>query len=334
MALVTKRWSGRGLTKSGGGWSHPIVYDVTDVTTEDDAIQAVEDAYPETAHNHESPYDDNMYCESRRGESTGFNFWTVTVTYTSTPAGRHFDHGSPLNEPTVWRVVPAVEQGTSSVDALGKEVLNTSGQAFSSDPPAFNTFVTLIGQRIEPYFDLQKALQYTNAINDTPLTFDNNWTLEKGQMCCRFINLVSTVTGHEKYVVVEYIVELREGFTLDSDGYRDGFKIRILNEGTQGFYPDGEDRPAGPLCHLRVDPQTKQNVPEKVSYPVLLDQQGRPVSEGIYVMCPKEVDERGYTDPVGNNDIYAGVIEATDYAYYIKIFPSGYKFKNLADLGL
>jgi hypothetical protein len=335
MSLVTKKWSGRRLAKSSNGWSYSDGYEVTGVANEEEAIAALENDYPETIHNAESPISSLMYCESRNAEVTGFNFWTITVNYASTPEGRFFDHANPLDEPIKWRVVHGIEQISSPVDALGKPVLNCAGQAFSSDHTGNIRFITLIGQRIEPFFDLAKSIQFNNAINNTPLALDNNWTLEKGQACCRYMILISTVTGAEKYVITEYAIEIREGFVTDPDGYRDGFKLRILNEGTEGWYDDGNDgRVRGPLCRIRKDPATGQDIPEKVSSPVLLDSEGRPTGEGVYVMCPTTADSRGYIEAAANPTIFEGVVEDTDDATFIKIFPKGYVFKNLADLGL
>lgn len=341
MANVTERWQNKKLSKSGGGWRLVRIFDVTEVDSEKDAIDAVEAHDDTTAFNASPDESDLMYCSDRDGDQAGFRFWTVTITYSSSPEGRFFDHGNPLNEPTKWRVVPATEQTASSVDAYGFPIMNAAGQAFSTDPPAFQRFITLVGQRVEPYFNLQQAIQFTNAVNNVGVSFDGTWSLEKGQVCVRSIQPVSTITGAEPYVIVEYVIEIRQGDEdgPDDDGFFDGFKLRILNDGTEGFYDDGGVTKVGPLCRLVADPNNpSRSLPDKVSYPVLLDSDGIPLDSGIYVMVPPSVNTQGYATPVESDFLtfgtIAGTFEFTGFAWFVKVFPKGIQFRNIADLGL
>jgi len=230
------------------------------------------------------------------------------------------------------------EQYASPIDAFGNAIQNAAGFAFSSDPPATESIITLIGQRVEPFYDLQKAIEFTNSVNSAALTFDNNWTLAKGQLCCRQVSLLTTVTGDEPYVIVEYALELRSGFVQDSDGYWDGFKLRIENMGTEGLYDGaGGVLLPGPLVRLVWNESLKMDVLEKVSFQMRLDNLGKPMQGGIYVGVPYAINAKGYVPAVANsthnpNAIYE--LSPTGDAWYLKVWPRHIKLKNLADLGL
>jgi hypothetical protein len=192
----------------------------------------------------------------------------------------------------------------------------------------------LYATRNEPFYDVDAALAFSNALNTSNVTFHGVWTLLQGQACCRRVSCLTPIDGTEPYVTVQYAIELRGGFHLDDDGYWDGFKLRIINTGTTGFY-DADPPGIGPFMQLIGKPDGTNELRE-VSFPIRLHPNGVPMADGYVVGCPISVNVAGYTSPVGNTGSVppTQVWESATDAYYLKVIPQGIKLRDLNELNL
>ena len=184
--LVTEKWSGPKLTISSSAYRAARVFDVTGVLTQSQAVAAVAAFDPSTAYNAKHPNSIWMYVDSQDAVNTGLAFWTVTITYSSTPAGRHVDPGNPLNEPIQYAFQWSLTTQGTDRDYFGNVIQNSAGQSFSSLTPTDVLNGTMIAVRNEPFYDAYKAVTYSNAINSAPVSFGpaGVWNLDKGQARC------------------------------------------------------------------------------------------------------------------------------------------------------
>lgn len=328
-AVVTERWSERNVSFTTGTYRANRIFDVTGVTTQRDAIVAVVAYDTSTAYNATHPQSTYMYVDGQIGDPAGFNVWKVTISYSSNPAGRHFDPGNPLAEPVKYRFDWGTITEGFDRDAFGNIIQNTALQSFANAAPADVLNGWLICQRNEPFYNAQQAVAFSNAVNNTTVSFGpgHQWTLFKGQACCRRILPITPITASSVYVTVEYQIELRGGFKQDPDGYYDGFKLRIENVGTQGWWNNGGTKTRGPIIEL-----IKGEV-QNVSFPVRLDDVGKPMLSNYLI---GKAATPGYATPVAapNNLPSTTTIESTGDAYFIKQFPACLKLLDLGTLGL
>ena len=140
------------------------------------------------------------------------------------------------------------------------------------------------------------------------------------------------ITRATPYVRVKYSIELRGGLALDDDGYYDGFKARILNTGSRGWWNDSGTKTRGPIVQVVHD--TLENVGD-----VLLDYAGRPMNylngymigtgPGSATAVASPVDLPATTTLELTKDVNQQPI-----AYFLKLFPRGMKLADLNVLGL
>jgi hypothetical protein len=332
--LVTKRWSTPKLGDTPSGITASDTYDISEVADLKEALLALEAAYPETKINATHPLSPFLICSGRNGSMAGFGLFAVEVTYGTTPAGQFPDNSNPLNEPAKYRLEWQNTTEAAGRDAYGNAVINAVGEPFSSDSPAEVFTGMLYVERNEPFYDAPKAVAYANAVNDAPVTFHGIWNFDKGQACHRKYSCLTPITGKEKYVTVQYAIELRGGYKKDSDGYWDGFKCRQPNKGNKGWYSDSGTPRLGLLGQI-IDNQFQQ-----VSEPVLMNGKGKPINAATTLSSPNGLlvakHGSGYAVPIEGLDLlpFTTIVEYTGQAYFIKFFPEGIKLKNLSALGL
>jgi hypothetical protein len=250
-----------------------------------------------------------------------------------------------LAEPTHYRFDWQFTTEGSNRDNQGNAIQNSAGQAFASDPPTDVMNGVMYATRNEAFYDVKSAILFSNAVNSQTVTFHGQWELEAGQARCRQISCLSDITGAEPYVQVQYVIELRGGRVQDDDGYWDGFKLRILNDGTEGWFSTGAANglpSKGPLGQV-IDEQF-----QRVSFPARLDPQGRPMDLGVlgsggvavsgtFVGCTRsKQNPYGYAVPAVNPDF---VLDPTNYeqtsdAWFIKVWPETTKLLDLSALNL
>ena len=335
--VVTEKWSERSLGKAAGGWRGGRGFDVTGVTTEAAAIAAVVSFDGYTAFNHVHPQSAWLYVDSQHGAEVGFNFWHVAVTYASNPAGRHADPSSPLTEPYRYSFDWGSTTEGCDRDTYGNPIQNTAREAFSDLVPTDVLNGWLFVERNEPYYDALQAVALSNAVNNANVTFFSSWLLYQGQACCRRIVPTTPITSAAVYVTVKYAIELRRGFKLDSDGYWDGFKVRILNAGRRGFWNNTTSGliTSGPI--IEVINGAVQNV----GFDVRLDATGKPMEPNYQIGT---LAAPGYAAPVARPTSPAWpsttIVErsndpaGTAQAYFVKQFPESIVLKDLSALGL
>lgn len=334
--LVTERWSPPKLTFGANGIRANRIFDVTGVSTETAAIAAVVAFDPTTTYNATHPLSTLMYVDGQDTACPGFNVWEVTIGYSSTPAGRHPDPTSPLAEPYRYSFQWGTRTDGCDSDTFGNPIINTAGEPFATDPPADFMDGFLNVERNEPFYNVFQALQFTNAVNNSNVTFGGTYSLLQGQACCRSIVPVSTITRASVYVTVRYTIELRPGLIRDSDGYYDAFKLRILNVGRRGWFNNSGTPKKGPIVQT-LSGQPPQNVGEDVllnasgvafdtAYVIGTGGAGGAATAG-FITSPTLM-------PTGSIVETTRDIAGTPIVSYVKYFPKGIQLRDLGILGL
>ncbi len=321
--LVTERWSGPKI-QYGTTLRAPREFDVSGVYDGASARAAVG-----IAKNTPHPLSTWMYAESIDPSPQAPGYWHVLVTYSSNPAGRHIDPENPLSEPIRYRFEWGNTTEGCDRDAFGNVIQNTAGQSFSGAAPTDVLNGYLIAERNEPFYDAISAVAYSNAVNNATVSFGPGgiWRLKKGQACSRRAISLTPITSATPFVTVQYTIEFRGGFKLDTDGYYDGFKIRIENEGTTGFYDDSGTATRGPIVEV-INGQI-----QNVSSPVRLDNTGIPIEASYKI---GKLTSPGYADPIANPTALPAttIVENAGDAYFVKVFPQTVKLLDLSALGL
>jgi hypothetical protein len=330
--LVTERWSPPKLAYTSGGYRAQRVFDVTGVATQDSAIGAVVAHDATTAYNAKHPLSQWMYVDGQSCDMGGFTVAVVTISYASNPAGRHVDPGNPLTEPARYHFTWGTISTNADTDASGNPAMNTAGEPFSEPLPAeiVNGFLTV--ERNEPFYDATTAVDYQNAVNIAPVSFNNGaYGLLKGQACLRNSTAVTPITSAATFATIRYVIELRGGKTLDSDGFWDGFKVRALNQGRRAYWDDAGTKRIGNIMTL------SQGTYTEVSSDVRLDPVGRPIRDEYKVAARSGV-AAAVASPIALPT--SAVLEATRdgngniVAYFCKYFPRGIQIRDLNTLGL
>lgn len=334
--LVTERWSPPKASFGKDGIRANRVFDVTGVTTLTAAVAAVVSFDASTVYNAQHPLSTWMYVDNQDPELAGFNVYKVTISYSSTPAGRHIDPTNPLNEPYRYSFEWGTRTDGCDSDTFGNAIVNTAGGHFATDPPAdfLDGFLTV--ERNEPFYNVLQALQYTNAVNNAGVTFGIAWTLLQGQACCRRIVPTSVITRASLFVTVKYTIELRTGLRQDSDGYWDAFKLRILDAGRRGWWSNSGTKTNGPIVETSSSGQ-----PVSVSEDVLFNGAGVPLL-GNYVIGTGVAGGNSTASAVSSPTVIANgaVVERVNdstgaaVSYWVKYFPKGIQLRDLSTLGL
>jgi hypothetical protein len=332
--MVTENWSEKKLYPASGGWRGSRGFIVTGVTTEAAAVAAVVSFDARTAFNAQHPQSSLLYVDGQPCDRVGFGHYHVGINYSSNPAGRHVDPANPLTEPYRYYFDWGSTTEGCDRDTYGNPIQNTAREAFSDLIPTDVLNGWMFVERNEPYYDAIQAVNFANAVNNADVTFFSSWLLHKGQACCRRIVPTTPITSAAVYVTVKYAIELRRGFKLDSDGYYDGFKVRILNAGRRGFWNNTSGTAiSGPII------EWLNGAAQNVGQDVRLDNVGKPMESNYEinttvwpfhaaaVACPvalpaTTVIEKS-ADPSG-----------AAIAYFVKQFPETVTLKDLSTLGL
>lgn len=328
MALVTERWSPQAVQYSSGGFSAYREFDVTGVSTQNDAIGAVIAFDSSTRLNEEYPGNPWLYCSGPGVARPSLNVWLVRVPYQSSPAGRHPDPGNPLGEPIIWNWQQCSFSAGVDTNAAGRLLTDVNGSPFNDVQEDFIE-IRATARRNEPIFDAKRALEYINSVNNATVSFNKNqWKLFKGQSKVGAIVPLSDMTEASPYVTVQYSIVLRAGFIEDTDGYWDGFKLRILNQGKNGYYNDSGTKKRGKFVVVQNGQITAQDVD------VMLNADGTPFFSGVYKV--QKQGGTGFAEPFANPGLPTGmVLEMTSSGVvFIKEWPRSTKLKNHVDLNL
>ena len=306
---VSERWSDEKLHKDFNStqWTAIRTFDVAGVTDAQAAALASGSPYgsiPRIGEQH--PRTSSMAVRSIDPERTGFSLFKVTANY---GVGTFDNQEDPLlKKPHIkWGI------GSESLpvdhDADGNPLLNSALDAF--DPPLSTEFTTIFLSitRNEPYFDVQKALTYSNRININPFNIKGAGIVAPGQILCRSIQPAGEYIEGTRFVPIVYDFELRSGLKLDSDGLWDGFKYRILDQGLRALY----DLKKGP--GRIYDPDQKDHskgAPTPVTSDVRLDGYGGTYSDDYTVTADLLSSVSASAPPTG------AIVELSDKAVFLK----------------
>lgn len=329
--LVTEMWSPPKYDKNTSAYRAQRVFNVTGAASMDIAISLVNAEDPTTVYNAKHPLSPWMYVDGQSVDMAGFAYPRVTISYSSSPAGRHFDPGNALNEPIKYMPDWELETEGCVRDSFGNAIQNSAGQSFSTDPPTNVLNGTILINRYEAYYNMQMAVAYANAVCSAPFTFGPGgiWTVDKGQAQLKIVKCLSEITTASPYALVQYQIKVKQGFVKDSDGYWDAFKLRILNEGTIGWHVPASGQKAAQAAIV----ESINNQWQNVSYPIRLKADGTPMQATYMIAHAGNVMP---DPPVANPNTQptTTIYEATADAVFVKVFPETVKLLDLNMLGL
>ena len=233
---VSERWSDEKLHKDFNStqWTGVRAFDVAGATSADAAAIANGSPYgaiPRIGQQH--PRSSSMAVRNVDPERTGFNLYKVTVNYA---VGTFDGQEDPLLQKPKLKWNIGSESSQVDHDADGNPIFNSAFDAFDPPPSAEFTTIFLTITRNEPYFDVTKAITYSNRINSAAFTIKGAGVVDAGQILCRSIQPTQEYIEGARFVPVAYDFELRSGGNKDTDGLWDGFKHRILDQGLRAYY--------------------------------------------------------------------------------------------------
>lgn len=172
--------------------------------------------------------------------------YEVRVRFIRLRTGEEQQEEDPLDQPPI--IHPYIGTSTEPVDAdpFGNALVNSVGDLFENQTEEFlSLFIDYT--RNESTFDIQKALAYSNKVNEDSFTLNlKNGALivNPGQALCRFIN-TEPFAVNAPYVPVTYSFEFRE----------DGFTRRLVDQGLNGIWSDSGTRRIGQFCNAATPAQ-------------------------------------------------------------------------------
>lgn len=320
--VVTERWSPQVVSFMGGSYTANRIFDVTGAATETAAFAAVAAFDPSTVLNAQHPQNAYMYSRGPTSERPGFNMYAVKVQYQSTPAGRFENPGSPLLEPVIYRWNQLCQTEATDRDNANELLVNMAGEPFSQPYPTDVISIRVVAVRNEAAFDAATALQFGNSVNNANVSYNGGqWNVEKGQSKVIAVEPISEITSAAPFVKVQYTIDLKGGYFLDTDGFWDGFKLRILNQGRRGWWDDGGTPRRGNIVAISSD-----GSPQRVDTDVLLDATGKPIQPEFQI-SPANGDPP--VAPIANPSPPSAVIETTSAGVvFIKAWPQSVKLKD------
>lgn len=270
---VTERWSDRSLTidSSNNSWKATRAFDVWDPTGKmsdadvTNAVPPINDPHPD------SPLLTVKTIQTKRPNP--LNLAVATLTYTIAP-GAGSQQTDPLKAPPQAEWLVGSRSDPLDQDIFQNSITNSAGDGFSSNTSDDVGTLFLSYQRNEPYYDVTKHQAYFNRLNNDTFTIPKAGGVQPG--CARFVHYKPTqkYTFAAKYVPVEYLFELKGGNKQDSDGLWDGFKKRILDQGTRGWYTD-------PTSNNPARGEFFDKNGNRLSSPIALNGKGMPIDSTI-----------------------------------------------------
>lgn len=255
--VVTRRWTGRGLRKTGGNWSATESWVVTGTG---DSGQAEDAAVAHGAVHPESIY---LRVFHRDPQATGPLSWIITASYGIDDPKK--DLPTPLMQDPIisWDFQRETEPTDRDINDVA--IRNSAGDPF--DPPLnrFITTGTLRVKRAEPFFNIQKAMTYMNRVNSDAFNIQGVGGLTPGQCYCEMIAPGGDYTLSSPFVWVIYKFKFKPG--------GDPFQAHPVDEGKWGWWNDSGTVKKGRIC----DPSG--NI---VDFDVRLNGAGRPLLGSTY----------------------------------------------------
>lgn len=217
MAEATFRWSDVRLTY---GVDAVQAWDVVKAATAIEAIGAV----PVTAGS-THPHDNTLTADPLSAEAQGFKFWKVTANYKAAGSGGGGgSSGAVLGRPKL-RWTRGTVSGSVDVDAANRPLFNSAGDLFDGQTREKGERGFII-TRVEQSYNLAKADEYEDTINDSTVTLLNKYTFAP-----RTLRLVSYMPAGDidfdaTTIQAEYLFLIR----------RDTWRRRLPDRGNRGWY--------------------------------------------------------------------------------------------------
>lgn len=222
--LITKTWKLYQKDQLSG----VAGFDVSGVETGMQAEQApgipkFNETYPE--------FPNSFRCSGVVVTRPSFTLWRVVCSFAVPVDGNEHPPDQPENKllelPRIFWQIGGTDAPVET-DADGAPLLNSAGEPFDPQLMRMVNTVWLTIQRYEGApFDVQRALYFSNTVNDAPVTFQG-MIIDAGQIRCVSINPVNDYTTDSIWIDTAYHFELRA----------DGFKWRVKDEGANGFIED------------------------------------------------------------------------------------------------
>lgn len=274
-------------------WTAMRGWTVANCATEADCVaeMARNGVYVNSLH----PANNNLFCEGPCCKSEGVQFWRVTAKYSY---GSKLDASSPLLAPPVFawefgEITEALDQ-----DIYGNQIKNTAGNPFNGTLCEDYTSVFFTVTKNLPVFTIQAFLSYYGKINSDLFSPIGMFSLEPGQCRCKSIFPAKSYTAKDLYVPVVWRFEARGGRKIDGDGLWDGFKRRIRDQGSMGWFANGGSTKPG------VFYDNGKPTPSRVTQDIALDGTGKPLVSGY--TCGDRATAGGAA-PISNPASAAGV---------------------------
>lgn len=198
--------------------------------------------------------DSSLVADAPAVTATGPVFWRVT--YTFKPPGQ--SNGNATDYRPKFRWTLQTQAQAVDEDAYGNVLLNAAGDVFDGVTRDFNDRGFVVRRR-EAQYDLAKASEYENTINDAEI-----WVLGQFVFTKHELRLVSYIPTGEydfqpNFIMCEYTFLVR----------RDKWKHRLLNKGNRGWYGTGPD--IGNFTDAKSGDTTITDV--------MLDDVGKPIND-------------------------------------------------------
>lgn len=268
---VTQRWSSRPLTRTPDGYEADLVWDVTGVSTQQEALGAPGIPTLDTSH----PASSSLLCQSVTADTPqGPSVWEVRARYATPPSGTWGGNGTenPLQAPTRvrWRFGNLVER--IGRDRNGKPIVNSANTAFANPLTKPFSVLMLTVLRNEPFFDIQKSLTYRNKVNSDQFAIPGAGQVDIGQCMCLDIaptGEIPITSPAPPYIEIAYEFEFRDG--------KFPFQPREVDQGQVGYFSDPDNSNAITRGNFT------NRYGEVLTSDVFLDGTGKPADSSVRV---------------------------------------------------
>lgn len=273
-AEVTERWSDEkcSIDWDTKNWTAQRGWDVAFVRSEAEAIAASS----EWAIGEEHARLPGFFVKNISPSSVGPRLWRMTAQYTIDHV--QFDTTSPLMQPEKIKWTVGSSSDAIDQDNAGNPLTNSALIPVDGLQEEFTTLFLTVTKNF-PFFDVARALTYSNRVNSKPVTIRGVGVLDKGQLLCRTVMPTTEYTQGTVLIPVAHEFEIRAGAKKDKDGYWDGFKRRFMDVGRRSFY-----NAAQPATSIVDGSQQFAVKPQQVGEDIRLDGFGAPFGAGFFVL--------------------------------------------------
>jgi len=270
--VATQRFTGRGAVIVSNAW---VARESWVVTGTNDPSVAIAAAVSFNAPHVDNP---NMRAGRRWAESfKGPLSWIVFAEFT------FGDHGAgaltPLLEPPVLMWDYGTTSIATSTDENDNDIVNSANYPIDPSPSITVPIVGLCVRRAEPFFDVQKMINYGASCNSDQFTIAGAGVVAPGQAYCQYINPAQPYTSTAPFVYVEYRFEFMGG--------TNPFDIHVIDAGREGWYSNSGTPMRGPFCMASGNQVTSDIRLDGTGKPIFagtLDGSGNPTGGGFFVL--------------------------------------------------